>query len=93
MDERVENYLPLNLTISFFFNPLPDNKILDCSKLKQFEVDIFKFDENRRKFSKREENTVGKGEIARYEQFLVFPVFSKGLFPRGVKRCHCVGMG
>ena len=21
------------------------------------------------------------------------PVFSKGLFPRGVKRCHCVGMG
>ena len=23
-----------------------------------------------------------------------FPtVFSKGLFPRGVKRCHCVGMG
>ena len=20
-------------------------------------------------------------------------VFSKGLFPRGVKRCHCVGMG
>ena len=26
----------------------------------------------------------------------IFPfstVFSKGLFPRGVKRCHCVGMG
>ena len=23
-----------------------------------------------------------------------FPtVFSKGLFPRGIKRCHCVGMG
>ena len=20
-------------------------------------------------------------------------VFSKGLFPRGIKRCHCVGMG
>ena len=21
------------------------------------------------------------------------PVFSKGFFPRGVRRCHCVGMG
>ena len=25
------------------------------------------------KFSKRVENTAGKGEIARYEQFLLFP--------------------
>ena len=32
----------------------------------------FQFDENGRKFSKRIENTVGKGEIARYEQFLLF---------------------
>ena len=31
---------------------------------------IFKFDKNGRKFSKQAENTVGKGEIARYEQFL-----------------------
>ena len=30
-------------------------------------------DENGRKISKRVENTVGKGEIARYEQFLLFP--------------------
>ena len=45
------------------------------------------------KFSKWVENTVAKGEIARQEQFLLFPVFSNGLFPRGVKRCHCVGMG
>ena len=29
--------------------------------------------ENGRKFSKRVENTAGKGEIARYEQFLLFP--------------------
>ena len=33
----------------------------------------FRFDENCRKFSKQEENTVGKGEIAHYEKFLVFP--------------------
>ena len=35
--------------------------------------DNFKFDRNGRKFSKRVENTAGKGEIARYEQFLLFP--------------------
>ena len=35
--------------------------------------DHFKIDENGRKLSKRVENTVGKGEIARYEQFLLFP--------------------
>ena len=63
------------------FNPLPDNKILDFSKLKQIEDDIFKFDENSRKFSKRVENTVGKGEIARHEQFLLFPqCFQKACF-------------
>ena len=73
--------------------PLPDDEILDSSKLKDFADDNFKFDENGRKLSKQVENTVGKGEIARYEQFLLFPVFSKGLFPRGVKRCYCVGMG
>ena len=75
------------------FNPLPDDKILERSNLKQSADDNYKFDENSRKFTKRVENTVGKGEIARYEQFLLFPVFSKGLFPRGVKRCHCVAMG
>ena len=35
--------------------------------------DNFRFNENGRKFFKRVENTVGKGEIARYEQFLLFP--------------------
>ena len=54
-------------------NQLPDYKILDCSKLKQSADDNFEFDLNSRKFSKLVENTVGKGEIARYEQFLLFP--------------------
>ena len=79
--------------VIIFFNPLPDNKILDRSSLKQSADDNVKFDENSRKFSKRIENAVGKGEIAHYGQFLLFPVFSKGLFPRGVKRCHYVEMG
>ena len=48
-------------------------QILDSSKLKEFTDDNFKFEENGRKLSKRVENTVGKGEIARYEQFLLFP--------------------
>ena len=65
----------------FLFNPLPDNKILDWSKLKQIEDDIFKFDENSRKFSNWVENTVGKGEIAHYKQFLPFPqCFQKACF-------------
>ena len=75
------------------FDPLPDDKILGRSKLKQFADDNFKFHENSRKFSKRVENIVGKGEIALRSNFSFPTVFSKGLFPRGVKRCHCVGMG
>ena len=35
---------------------------------------------------KRKENTVGKGEIARYEQFLLFPqCFQKACFPGASK--------
>ena len=45
----------------------------DSSKLKELADDNFEFYENGRKFSKMIENTVGKGEIARYEQFLLFP--------------------
>ena len=63
------------------FNPLPDNKFLDSSKLKGFADDNFKFDENGRKLSKWIENTVGKGEFAHYEQFLLFPqCFQKACF-------------
>ena len=41
--------------------------------MKEFADDNFKFIENGRKISKQVENTAGKGEIARYEQFLLFP--------------------
>ena len=80
------------------FNSLPITRrqILDSSKLKEFADNNFKFDENGRKLSKWVENTVGKGEIARnclLRAISPFPtVFSIGLFPRGVKRCHCMGM-
>ena len=49
--------------------------------MKEFADDNFKFDENSRKLSKRVENTVGKGEIAHYEQFLLFSqCFQKACF-------------
>ena len=67
-------------------NSLPHDKILELSKLKETADDNFKFDENSRKFSKQVENTVGKGEIARYEQFLLFPqCFQKACFPGASK--------
>ena len=40
--------------------------------MKRFADVNFKFNENGRKFSKQVEITEGKGEIARYEQFLLF---------------------
>ena len=51
----------------------PKRQILDSTNLKEFADDNFKFDENGRKFSKWLENTVEKGEFARYEQFVPFP--------------------
>ena len=39
-----------------------------------------------KKLSKQVENTVGKGEIARYEQFLLFPhCLQKACFPEASK--------
>ena len=55
------------------FSPFPNDRFLESSKLKEFADDNFEFDENSKKFSERVENTVGKGEIAHYEQFLLFP--------------------
>ena len=46
--------------------PFPKRQILDSSKLKEFAEDNFNFNENGRMISKWVENTVGKGEIARF---------------------------
>ena len=62
-----------NFLVIVLINPIPNGKFLDSSKLIEAVDDNFKFDENERKFSKWEENTVGKGEITHYEQFLLFP--------------------
>ena len=56
-------------------------QILDFSKLKEFADNNFRFDENGRKLSIQVENTAGKGEIACYKQFLLFPqCFQKACF-------------
>ena len=59
------------------FKLFPIKQISDPSKLKEFADNNFKFDENGRKNLRQVENTVGKGEIARYEQFLLFQMFLK----------------
>ena len=64
LTEHDSNITPLTIT---------RRQILDSSKLQEFADDYFKFGKNERKLSKQVENTAGKGEIARYEQFLLFP--------------------
>ena len=60
--------------------------MLDSSKFKDFADDNLRFEENDRKLLKLVENTVRKGEIARYEQFLLFPqCFQKACFPLASK--------
>ena len=72
--------------LQMMIQPFTRQQILDPSKLKEFADDNFKFDENGRKLSKWVENTVGKGEIAHYEQFLLFPqCFRKDCFPGASK--------
>ena len=61
--------------------------------MKQSADDNFEFDENTRKFSKRIENTVGKGEIARYEQFLLFPQCFQRLASQGHQKVSLCGNG
>ena len=48
-------------------------QLLDSSILKEFADNNFEFDEKSGNLSERVANAVGKREIARYEQFLLFP--------------------
>ena len=57
------------------FLPFLKGQILDSARLKELADDNFRFDIKSRKFHKPVENTVGKGEIASDEQFLLFPHF------------------
>ena len=60
---------------------------LDSSKLKEFADNNFNFEENGENFSKSVENTAKNGEIACYEQFLLFlKCFQKKLYNRHIKQ-------
>ena len=75
-------------------NPFPKDKFYTLPIWKSLQTTISNLTKNGRKLSKQVEKTVGKGEIARYEQFLLFPqCFQKSCFPWVSKRCHGVGMG
>ena len=54
------------------FNPFSNDKFQTLPNSKPLQTTILIFDENGRKVYKWVENTVGKGEIARNEQFLLF---------------------
>ena len=54
-----------------YFNPFPNDKF-KTSKRKEVADDSFRFDRNGRQALKEAVNTVGNGEIAHYEQFLLF---------------------
>ena len=62
-------------------------------QLKKFADDNFRFDRNDRKLSKQVENTVGKGEIAHYKQFLLFPQCFERLASQGRQKVSLWGNG
>ena len=79
-------------------NPFP-NDIFWTLPNSECANNKFKFDESERKISKQVENTLGKGEIARKEQFLLSSSVIKrlvlqtrknqGLFGKGLREDYC----
>ena len=56
-------------------------RLYHTEHVKEFADNNFKFKINVRKFPKQEEKTTGKGEIARYKQFLLLSDIYFLLFP------------
>ena len=74
--------------------PITRRHILDSPKLKDFADDNLKFDQKWQKVIQTGRKHCGKRRNCSLRAISPFPtVFSKGLFPRGVKRCHWVEMG
>ena len=70
----------LSLFKFLYFNSFPNNKILDKSKLKAFTDDELNVAEVMISVFHKIENTVGKGESAGYQHFLLFPQCFHKLF-------------
>ena len=74
-----------------WLHSLPNGKILDWSRFKEFAEDKINVTENIEFLLERLENIVGKGENAGYQHFLLFAQpFSKGLSLRVLKSQDCV---
>ena len=74
----------------FLFNPLPNDIILDQSKLQSFADDKLKMVQMETFVLDKTENIVGKEKNAGYQHFFLFPwMFSKGFFFRVVKSWDC----
>ena len=73
--------------------PFPKLQILNFCKLKEFADINFKFDKKWQKVLQKVENTAGKGEIARYEQFFLFPQCYQKICIPDVKISTCLRKG
>ena len=68
------------------FNALPNDKILDWSKLKAFADDKINVTEKLKFLLEMVENIVQKGENAGYQHFLLFPqCFQKDSYTGSLK--------
>ena len=73
------------------FNPLPNDKISDMSKLKAYADDKRNATQKLKLILRRVENIVGKSRKYWLSAFSPFPtMFSKGLSRRVVKSWDCV---
>ena len=79
------------------FNPFPNDKSLDSSKLKEFADNNFKFDENGRMFSKQVETLWEKEKLlvtsnfsfshGVFKRLVLQTCKNQGLFGKGLKPC------
>ena len=87
------NHLINQLPNNPVFNSLPNDKILDWSKLKALAGDKINPAEKLKFVLEMLENIVGKGENAGYQHFLLFPqCFQKACFS-GVFKLGLCGKG
>ena len=70
--ELEHNYFTVS-QMSPLINFLPNDKVLDWSKLKAFADDKLNLAEKLKFILGRVENIMGKGENAGYQHFLIFP--------------------
>ena len=71
-----------NILMKCTLNPLPNDKILDMSKLKTFADNNLNVNQ-KSKFALGREENVGNGENAGYQHFLLFPQCFQKAFSLG----------